>query len=51
MMPIVEVSITVQHENMLGSLLYYNRIKSLAFGRTQIAYMWQAYIGPQTPLG
>ena len=47
MMPITEVSITVQHVNMCGSSLYYNRRKSLAFGGGQMTYMWQGYIRPQ----
>ena len=40
---------TVQHVNMFETCLYYNRIKSLAFGGDLDAYMWQAQIGPQKP--
>ena len=49
MMSITKVSITVQHVNMYGPLLYYIRIQPLPFEGIQMEYMWQAYIRPQTP--
>ena len=49
MMLITDVSIIVQLVNMYGTSFYYNRRKSLAFRGSEMEYMWQAYIGPQTP--
>ena len=50
MVPLTLIYITVQHVNMSGIGLYYNRIKSLSFGGKLVAYKWKAYIGPQNPL-
>ena len=42
MVSITEFILTVQHVNMSGTCLYYNREKFLAFGGDLDAYMWKA---------